>query len=141
MCSLTRLLSKMLCQMNSFYTHLTKIKQNFNTFEHLLKPQSLMMFRRVKILPDMCYKDRLFVHHYGTRDHFISILCYLLRTSVISNAHHDVSNHWELECLFNSLFGSKKKRNIKVLHYCEGKPPVTGGSPSQSATNTESVPM
>ena len=42
-----------------------------------------------------------------------------------------VSNHRRLVCLFNRFFGmpSQETSNPASLGLCEGKPPVTGGSP------------
>ena len=56
--------------------------------------------------------------------------------------HHErdgVSNHRRLNCLLNHL-GSrrlKKTSKLRVTGLCEGKPPVTGGFPSQRASNAE----
>ena len=53
----------------------------------------------------------------------------------------DVSNHQRLECLLNRLFmrRSNKTSKLRVTGLCEGNPSVTGGSPSQRASNAENV--
>ena len=59
--------------------------------------------------------------------------------------HHNrcdgVSNQGRLDCLLNRLFGRRSKKTSKlcVTVLCEGNPPVTGGFPSQRASNTENV--
>ena len=55
------------------------------------------------------------------------------------NDRDGISNHRRLDCLLNNLFRrrSKKKSKIHVTCLCEGKPPVTGGFPSQRASNAE----
>ena len=52
-----------------------------------------------------------------------------------------ISNHRHLNCFLNCLFGrrSKKTSNLGVTGLCEGNPPVTGGFPSQRASNAENV--
>ena len=57
--------------------------------------------------------------------------------------HDGVSNHRHLESLFNRLCGrrSNKTSKLRVAGLCEGNPPVTGGFPSQSASNAEKVPF
>ena len=47
----------------------------------------------------------------------------------------------QLDCLFNSLFWLTWKKTWKpvLLVLCEGKPLVTGGFPSQRASNAESI--
>ena len=51
------------------------------------------------------------------------------------------SNQWRLDCLLNRLFRrrSKKISKPRVTGLCEGNPPVTGGFPSQRASNAENV--
>ena len=63
--------------------------------------------------------------------------------TAMSHEHHGVSNHWPLDCFFNSLFRVTSKKTSKplLLVLCEGNPPVTGGFPSQRASNMESVSM
>ena len=55
------------------------------------------------------------------------------------NERDGVSNHRRLDCLLNRLFGrrSKKTSKLRVTGLCEGNPPVTGGFPSQRASNAE----
>ena len=50
-------------------------------------------------------------------------------------------SHRRLGCLLNSLFRrrSKKTSKLRVTGLCEGNPPVTGGFPSQRASNAENV--
>ena len=57
------------------------------------------------------------------------------------NERHCVSNHRRLGCLLNRLFRrtSKKTSKLCVAGLCEGNPPVTGGFPSQRASNAENV--
>ena len=57
------------------------------------------------------------------------------------NEHDGVSNHRCLNCLLNCLFRhrSKKTSKLYVTGLCEGDPPVTGGFPSQRASNVEKV--
>ena len=78
--------------------------------------------------------------------------------------HHGIFNYWWLNCLFNNLFGLQHwgvygkyfgKNSISripgsvvetsKLHItgapCDGNPPVTGGLPSQRASNAECVSL
>ena len=57
------------------------------------------------------------------------------------NECNGVSNHWHLDCVLNHLFRRRSKKTSKlwVNGLCEGNPPVTGGFPSQRATNMEKV--
>ena len=57
------------------------------------------------------------------------------------NKCHGVSNHRCLDCLPNRLFRSRSKKTSKLRFtgLCEGNPPVTGGLPSQRASNAENV--
>ena len=52
-----------------------------------------------------------------------------------------VSNHRRLHCLLNRLFRHRSKKTSKlcVTGLCGGNPSVTGGFPSQLASNEESV--
>ena len=52
-----------------------------------------------------------------------------------------VWNHRRLDCLLNRLFWRKSKKTSKfrVTGLCGGNPPVTGGFPSQRASNAENV--
>ena len=53
----------------------------------------------------------------------------------------DVSNHRRLDCLLNRWFRrrSKKTSKLRDTGLCEGNPPVTGGFPSQRASNAVNV--
>ena len=55
------------------------------------------------------------------------------------NWRDGVSNHQPNDCLLNRLFRhrSKKTSKLRVTGLCEGNPPVTGGFPSQRASNAE----
>ena len=59
--------------------------------------------------------------------------------------HHNdcdgVSNHQRLDYLLNRLFRhrSKKTSKLRITGICEGTPPVIGGYPSQTNSNTENV--
>ena len=57
------------------------------------------------------------------------------------NEHNDVSNQQCLECFLNHLFRhqSKKPWKLHITGHCEGNPPVTGGFPSQRASNSKYV--
>ena len=55
--------------------------------------------------------------------------------TVMPHEHHGITKHWQLDCLFNNLL------RITILALCERKPPVTGGFPSQGASNAESISM
>ena len=71
-----------------------------------------------------------------------------------------ISNHWVLnhytdvtmsgmasqitdilDCLLNRLLKLTSKKMSAILNLCEGNPPVTGGFPSQRASNTGRVSM
>ena len=53
--------------------------------------------------------------------------------------HDGISNHQRLDCLLSCLFKrwSKKSSKLHVTGLCEGNPLVTGGFPSQRASNME----
>ena len=55
------------------------------------------------------------------------------------NERDCVSNHQPHDCLLNRLFRrrSKKISKLRVTGLCEGNPVVTGGFPSQRASNAE----
>ena len=57
------------------------------------------------------------------------------------NERHSVSNHQPLDCLLRRLFrrASKKASKLRVTGLCEEKPPVSGGFPSQKASNAKNV--
>ena len=49
---------------------------------------------------------------------------------------HDVSNNWQLDCLFNSLSTTNKiYHKCAFLVFCEGKSPMTGRFPLQRRSN------
>ena len=52
-----------------------------------------------------------------------------------------ISNHRRLDYLFIHLFRRRSKKTSKpcVTGLCEGNPPVTGGFPSQKASNSENI--
>ena len=57
------------------------------------------------------------------------------------NERDGVSNHQRIDCSLNRLFRhrSKETSKLRVTGLCEGKPPVTGGFPSQRASNADNV--
>ena len=57
------------------------------------------------------------------------------------NEHNGISNHQHLDCLLNHLFchRSKKTSKVHITGLCEGYPLVTGGFPSQKASNMENI--
>ena len=57
------------------------------------------------------------------------------------NERDGVSNPRRLDCLLNRLFRRRSKKTSKlcVTCLCEGNPPVTGGFPSQRASNAENI--
>ena len=59
------------------------------------------------------------------------------------NERDGISNHRRLHCLLNPLWRprSKKTSKLRVTGLCGGNPPVTGGFPSQMASNAEYVPI
>ena len=58
------------------------------------------------------------------------------------NGRHGVSNHLHLDCLLSRLFRriSKNTSKLRFTGLCDGNPPVTGGYPSQRASNSEFFP-
>ena len=64
-----------------------------------------------------------------------------LNITAMSNDRHGVSNCWSIECLFNRFFfQTSNKVTSKVCAVTGplwGNPPVTGGFPSQRASNAE----
>ena len=65
--------------------------------------------------------------------------CYVLQWR--HNERDGVSNHRHLDGSPNRLFRRKSKTTskLRVTGLCEGNPPVTGGFPSQKASNAENV--
>ena len=64
--------------------------------------------------------------------------------TVLQWDHNDcngISNYQCLDCLLNCLLRhrSKKISKLCVTDLCEGNPPVTGGFPSQRASNAENI--
>ena len=57
------------------------------------------------------------------------------------NELNDVLNHRRLDCLLNRLFRRRTKNTwkLRITGLSEGNPPVTGGFPSQRASNAENV--
>ena len=55
------------------------------------------------------------------------------------NGRHGVSNHRHLDHLLNHLFRRRSKRipKLRVTDIWKGNPPVTGGLPTQRASNAE----
>ena len=56
--------------------------------------------------------------------------------AMTSHERHGVSEHQQLECVLNNLFRESSK--IHITDSLWRIPPVTGGFPSQSASNAES---
>ena len=56
---------------------------------------------------------------------------------------HVISNHWQLNCLFNRLFRHtiKKTSKLNISGPLSGNLPITSGFPSQRAKNAEHVSM
>ena len=61
----------------------------------------------------------------------------------IDPAWHGISNHWQHDCWFSSLFRLSTNKSLKlcIAGSLWGKPPVTGGFPSQRASDVERVSM
>ena len=61
----------------------------------------------------------------------------------LSNTRHILYgiNHQPHDCLLNRLFRrrSKKTQKLRITGLCEGNSPVTGGFPTQRASNAEKV--
>ena len=58
----------------------------------------------------------------------------------MSHERHGVPDHWSFECLLNNSFGLTSENNqLTLLTLCWRKPPVTGGFPSQRASDVEKV--
>ena len=55
----------------------------------------------------------------------------------MSREHLGISDHRQLDCLYNSF--RRDHLSSELQTFCEGKPPVTGGFPSQRASNAENV--
>ena len=57
------------------------------------------------------------------------------------NDRDGVWNHQRPDCLLNRLFRHrlKKTSKLRVTRLCEGNPPVTGGFPSQRASDAKNV--
>ena len=63
--------------------------------------------------------------------------------TITSHERRGVSNHQPHYCLLSNEFSltTKAKSKPTLLIFCEGNPPVTGGFPSQKASDTENVYM
>ena len=60
------------------------------------------------------------------------------------NKRNGVSHHRQLDCLVNRLFRRRKHKNqssASLAFVCEGNPSVTGGFPSQRASNADLFPF
>ena len=59
------------------------------------------------------------------------------------NERRGVSNHRQIYCLFDRVFRRtlKKTSNLRVTGLCAGNPPVTGGFPTQGASNADFFPI
>ena len=59
----------------------------------------------------------------------------------LHNERDGISNYWCPHCSPNHLLRHKSKKTSRlcVTGLCEGTPPVTGGFPSQRASNVENV--
>ena len=57
------------------------------------------------------------------------------------NEHHGISNPQHIDCLFNHLFRRTRKKTskLRVTGLCEAYPLMTGGFPSQRASNMENI--
>ena len=68
-----------------------------------------------------------------------------MRVAIIVESHgrQGVSNHWQFDSLFNSLFSRimKKHQISDLLADYEGNPPVISWFPSQSTSNAKTVSM
>ena len=66
---------------------------------------------------------------------------YIISLQWCHNERSGISNHRRPDCLLNHLLRhrSKKTSKLRVTGLHEGNPPVTGGFPSQRASNKENV--
>ena len=68
---------------------------------------------------------------------------YTMHNNIAGMIHEQigVEYYWPLECLIKSLFmlTSNRHQRSALLAICDGNPPVTGGFPSQRASNVESM--
>ena len=99
-----------------------------------IKPKNIMMYQDIHncICQNTKKKWRYTIHYVKPTDQ-------LLFKS--HNERHGVSNHQHLDFLLGRLFRRtpKKASKLCVTGLCEGNPPVTGGFPSQRASNAENV--
>ena len=74
---------------------------------------------------------------------FLSCLTSLKSIQWRHNESGGVSNHRRLNCVLIPLFRriSKKTPKLHITDLCEGNPSVTGGFPSQRASNAEIFPF
>ena len=111
----------------------------------------LVMFIVVNGFLGFIYQDSsgLHVFQWLWGNHIFSP-CHLI--NIDGNGHYSdvmmsaMASHWahrRLNCLAICLFRrtSKKTSKLGVTDLCEGNPPVTGGFPSQRASNVENVPF
>ena len=64
-----------------------------------------------------------------------------LRNREAQRHMYDFSNHWQIDCLFNSLFILTTEKTHCITSLCERKPPMTDGFHSQRVSNAESGSM
>ena len=63
----------------------------------------------------------------------------ILNITLTSQERRGVSDHRQLDRMFNHLFRLTSCKPSKPTLLCQGSPPVTGGFPPQAASNAESV--
>ena len=51
--------------------------------------------------------------------------------TLMPHDHHVISNHQQLDCMFNNSFRLISKKTSALLTLCDGNPVVTSGFPSQ----------
>ena len=85
------------------------------------------------ITPDL----HIYIHYQGCSSLLLALQQWC------HNECNGISNHWHLNCLLKFLFkqGSKKTSKLQVTGLYEGNPPVTGGFPSQRASNWKILPF
>ena len=100
----------------------------------------------ILLLVDSCFRNQTGMHITWHMVHMIHcnkdvIPLHMQGHLSYSHDEHDgLSNHWHLNCLLNRLFRCRsKKTKFCVTGLCEGNPPVTGGFPSQKASDAENI--
>ena len=75
------------------------------------------------------------IHHHR----YICVVC----ITVTSYEYHGISKHQQLKCFSTASlsYHQRKHQSSVLLALCEGNPPVTGGFPSQRASNSEIISM